>query len=139
MTRARVRPRTVSRRAASDRAGERDGFTLIELLVALAVFSLAALALLKLSGENARAAADVETRTVAAIVADNLAVGALTSVDPPAEGETAGTTPMAGRDWRWRRIVTATPDPDMIRIEVKVSEDGVWTSAEAVLFRGRAQ
>ncbi len=117
----------------------RDGFTLIELLVALAVFSLAALALLKLSGENARAAADVETRTVAAIVADNLAVTALTSVDPPPEGETTGTTPMAGRDWRWRRIVTATPDPAMIRIEVKVSEDGVWTAAEAVLFRGRAR
>ena len=117
----------------------RKGFTLIELLVALVVFSLAALALLKLSGENARAAADVETRTVAAIVADNLAVQALTSVDPPAEGETAGTASMAGRDWRWRRIVTATPDPDMLRIEVKVSEDGVWTAAEAILFRGRAQ
>jgi general secretion pathway protein I len=81
----------------------------------------------------------VETRTVAAIVADNLAVQALTSVDPPAEGETAGTASMAGRDWRWRRIVTATPDPDMLRIEVKVSEDGVWTAAEAILFRGRAQ
>lgn len=134
MIRARIRPQAARRREA----GQRPGFTLIELLVALAVFSLAALALLKLSGENARAAADVETRTVAAIVADNLAVGALTSVDPPAEGETAGTTPMAGRDWRWRRIVTATPDPDMIRIEVKVSEDGVWTSAEAVMFRGRA-
>lgn len=134
MIRARIRPQAARRRGA----GQRPGFTLIELLVALAVFSLAALALLKLSGENARAAADVETRTVAAIVADNLAVGALTSVDPPAEGETAGTMPMAGRDWRWRRIVTATPDPDMIRIEVKVSEDGVWTSAEAVMFRGRA-
>lgn len=134
MIRARIRPQAARRREA----GQRPGFTLIELLVALAVFSLAALALLKLSGENARAAADVETRTVAAIVADNLAVGALTSVDPPAEGETAGTTPMAGRDWRWRRIVTATPDPDMIRIEVRVSEDGVWTSAEAVMFRGRA-
>ena len=117
----------------------REGFTLIELLFALAVFSLAALALLKLSGENARAAADVETRTVAAIVADNLAVGALTSVDPPAEGETAGATSMAGRDLRWRRTVSATADPDMIRIEVRVSEDGVWTAAEVISFRGRAQ
>lgn len=116
----------------------RQGFSLIELLVALAVFSLAALALLNLTGENVRTAADVETRTVAAIVADNLAVEAMISVDPPGEGETAGTTSMAGRDWRWRRIVTATPDPDMIRIEVKVSEDGVWTAAETVLFRGRA-
>jgi general secretion pathway protein I len=115
----------------------RQGFTLIELLVALAVFSLAALALLNLSGENARTAADVETRTVAAIVADNLGAEALVSVDPPPVGETAGNVPMAGRDWQWRRIVTQTPDPDMIRIQIKVSDDGVWTAAETDLFRAR--
>ena len=43
---------------------ERSGFTLIELLVALAVFALAALALLNLGGENTRSAARAETRTL---------------------------------------------------------------------------
>ncbi|MFP5297125.1 MAG: prepilin-type N-terminal cleavage/methylation domain-containing protein, partial [Alphaproteobacteria bacterium] len=41
----------------------RQGFSLVELLVALAVFSLAAMALLNLSGENTRSAARVEDRT----------------------------------------------------------------------------
>ena len=53
-------------RPAADRAPDR-GFTLIELLVALAVFSLAVLALLNLAGENTRTAQVVETRTLAAI------------------------------------------------------------------------
>ena len=46
----------------------RAAFTLIELLVALAVFSLAALALLNLSGENTRSAARVETRDRKSVV-----------------------------------------------------------------------
>ena len=49
---------------------DRRGFTLIELLVALAVFSLAALALLNLSAENTRSASRVETRTLGGVVAD---------------------------------------------------------------------
>jgi general secretion pathway protein I len=77
------------------RAGE--GFTLIELLVALAVFSLAALALLNLSGENTRSAARVEARTLGGIVAENRAVEAV--IAPAiAEGITSGQTPLADRD-----------------------------------------
>ena len=66
---------------------ERSGFTLIEMLVALAVFSLAAMALLNLSGENTRTAARVETRTLGGVVAENLAVEAATL--PPIEEGTA--------------------------------------------------
>ncbi|MDP2117618.1 MAG: type II secretion system protein GspI, partial [Brevundimonas sp.] len=50
---------------------------MIELLVALAVFSVAALALLNLAGENSRSAARVETRTLGGVVAENLAVEAM--------------------------------------------------------------
>jgi type II secretion system protein I len=55
----------------------RAGFTLIECLVALAVFGLAAMALLNLSGESTRSAARVETRTLGGIVADNVAAEAM--------------------------------------------------------------
>ena len=47
----------------------RDGFTLIEMLVALAVFALAAMALMKLTIESTRTAAMLEQRTVAGMVA----------------------------------------------------------------------
>ena len=64
----------------------RQGFSLVELLVALAVFSLAAMALLNLSGENTRSAARVEDRTLGGVVAENLAVEAAVTPDL-AEGD----------------------------------------------------
>ena len=110
----------------------RAGFTLIELLVALAVFALAALALLNLGGENTRSAARAETRTLGGIVAENLAVEAMTA--QPAPGDSDGMQQLAGRDWRWTRSVTATDDPDILRIDIRVSEDE-GQAAERVLFR----
>jgi len=117
--------------------GNRQGFTLIEMLVALAVFSLAALALLNLSGENTRSAARVEARTIAGIVAENLAVQAMVDVDPPALGETRGETTMAGRTWTWVRVVNGTDDPDILSVQIAVS-DGGEQMADLTLFRANA-
>jgi len=115
----------------------RDGFTLIELLVALAVFSLAALALLNLAGENTRSAARVETRTLGGVVAENLAVEAMIAPQM-AEGELSGRTGLAGRDWRWTRTVVATDDPDLLRVDIRVlTEEG--QASDRSLFRARAR
>lgn len=114
----------------------RDGFTLVEMLVALAVFSLAAMALLNLSGENTRSAARVETRTLGGVVAENVAVEAAVAMQLP-EGETSGRTELAGRAWRWTRTVLATDDPDILRIEVRVQDDE-GQAADRTLFRARA-
>jgi general secretion pathway protein I len=116
--------------------GARQGFTLVELLVALAVFSLAAMALLNLSGENIRSAARVEDRTLGGVIAENLAVEA--AIAPQlAEGETAGRVEMGGRGWRWAQQVFATDDPDLLRIEIRVSTDE-GLAADRTLFRERA-
>lgn len=114
----------------------RQGFTLIELLVALAVFSLAAMALLNLAGENTRSQARVEDRTLGGIVAENLAVQA--AIAPGlGEGETSGQTTLAGRSWRWSQTVFATDDPEIQRILIRVStEEG--QAADRTLFRARA-
>lgn len=114
----------------------RQGFTLIELLVALAVFSLAAMALLNLAGENTRSQARVEDRTLGGIVAENLAVQA--AIAPSlAEGETSGQTTLAGRSWRWAQTVAATDDPEIQRVLIRVStEEG--QAADRTLFRARA-
>ena len=66
-------------RASGDR-GE-SGFTLIEMLVALAIFSLAALALLRLQGATVTTTGQLQDQALAQIVARNIAVEALT--DPP--------------------------------------------------------
>jgi general secretion pathway protein I len=115
---------------------DRPGFTLIELLVALAVFSLAALALLNLAGENTRSAARVEDRTLGGLVAENLAVEAMIAPHLP-EGDTSGQTRLAGRLWRWTRIVAATDDPGLQRIDIRVLTDE-GRAADRTLFRARA-
>ena len=101
------------------------------------MFSLAALALLNLSGENTRSAARVETRTLGGIVAENLAVEAMIA---PAisEGTTSGRTPLAGRPWTWTRTITPTEDPDLVRIHITVNDpDG--QAAQRTLFRSRTR
>lgn len=115
----------------------RTGFTLIELLVALAVFSLAALALLNLSAENTRSAARVETRTLGGVVAENLAVEAMIAPSV-GEGTASGETPLAGRRWRWTRTVTATEEPDLLRIHIRV-RDRDEQAAERIIFRSRVR
>lgn len=113
---------------------DRAGFTLVELLVALAVFSLAALALLNLAGENTRSAARVETRTLGSVVAENVAVEAM--IDPRiGEGLTDGVVPLAGRQWRWRRSVQGV-EGGLLRIDISVST-GEGQAADRVLFRAR--
>lgn len=114
------------------------GFTLIEVLVALAVFSLAVLALLNLAGENTRTAGTLQTRLFAGMVADNQAIEALIAPTPPSLGQSDGAAVQAGETWRWRQEVSRTADPDILRIEVRVTEPGsASTAAETIVFRGR--
>ena len=58
-----------------------EGFTLIEMLVALAIFSLAALALLRLGGATATNSARLSDQALAQIVADNVILST-TSLTP---------------------------------------------------------
>ena len=55
-----------------------NGFTLIEMLVALAIFSLAALALLRLEGATVKNTGLLQEQAVAQIVARNIAVETIT-------------------------------------------------------------
>jgi general secretion pathway protein I len=113
---------------------ERPGFSLIEMVVALGVFSLAALALLNLMGEGVRSALRAETRAFGAVVAENVAVEAVVSREPPSPGTRDGQVQLAGRDWRWTRTVTATQDPGILRIDVSVT-DGGEHAADLAVFR----
>ncbi len=106
---------------ASGRRFAEHGFTLIEIMVALAVFSLAVLALVRLEGATARGASLIEDTTVAQLVARNVALDSLTGAQPPAPGLTNGAEVNGGRSWNWARRVSSAGDPRVMRIDVAVT------------------
>ena len=112
------------------------GFTLIEMLVALAIFSLAALALLRLGGATATNSASLSDQAVAQIVARNLAVETISDPQPPAFGTSQGDAANAGRRWRWTRTVRRSPEARIQQIEILVQpEAGGPGRASLTIFR----
>jgi general secretion pathway protein I len=108
------------------------------MLVALAVFSLSVLALLNLSGENARSAALVHDQVLAGVVADNRAVEAMLLPLPDLAMAGEGVEIVAGAPWRWRRTLADTPDPGIVRVDVEVLHpDQPQVLAQLSIFRGR--
>jgi len=128
---------TVRSNSGAERACEAPerGFTLIEMLVALAIFSLAALALLRLGGATAANSARLTEQALAQIVARNIAVEALTDPVAPALGNQAGVVTNAGRQWRWVRVVARSPEARSQLITIRV--DGVQGigAANLTVFR----
>jgi general secretion pathway protein I len=111
------------------------GFTLVEMLVALAIFSLAAMALLRLEGATVSTTALLQEQALAQTVARNLAVEALTDPEPPAFGATKGEAVNAGRTWRWVRVVGRSPEPRIQMIRIEVRSDRGPEAANLTLFR----
>ena len=121
---------------SSARKPAEGGFTLIEMLVALAIFSLAALALLRLGGATATNSASLADQAIAQTVARNLAVETLTDPQPPAFGASQGDAVNAGRRWRWTRTVSRSPEARIQQIEILVQpEAGGPGRASLTIFR----
>ena len=104
------------------RRAETNGFTLIELMVALAVFAIAALALLRLEGASIARTADLDQRLLREVVAGNLAAETLSDPDAPALGVTSGSLRNMGRSFAWRRDVAARSDLGVLVVTVTVNE-----------------
>jgi general secretion pathway protein I len=103
----------------------RNGFTLIEMLVALAIFALAALALLRMEGASIARTADLDRRLAMEVTARNLAAEWMSDPVPPALGDESGMVENAGRRFAWTRRVDAPAAlPGTIRIVMSVREAG---------------
>lgn len=100
----------------------RNGFTLIELLVALAVFSIAALALLRLDAVAVATAADLRGREGTMLVAENQAALIVTDPTPPVLGLASRTVQNGGRSFLVQTNVVRTADPRLVRIDLAVTE-----------------
>jgi general secretion pathway protein I len=128
-----------SRSTVRARPRAEQGFTLVEMLVALAIFSLAALALLRLGGATASHSALVADQAIAQIVARNVAVAALTDPAPPAFGTESGEETNAGRRWRWTRIVARSPEPRIQQIDIEARSVAGPAAARLTVFRRAAE
>lgn len=102
----------------------RNGFTLLEIMVALAIFSLAALAMVRLQGYSVRSTANLGDSGLAWQVARNVAVEILSNPSPPTLGETDGTEVNGGQEWRWTATTAKTDDARLIRTDIAVTGTG---------------
>lgn len=108
----------------TERSNVESGFTLIEVLVGLAVFSIAALALLSATRESVRHAVALDARLGADIVADNRLVEVLSAPQPATAGQRTGTVDLGGRRYDWAERVRPLEGFGVMQIEVSVREAG---------------
>ena len=116
------------------RSGE-EGFTLLEMLVALAVFGLAALALLKLDGFAVGTAADLAERQAATLVAENEAALLQTDPGPPVLGSTTRIVENGGRRFSVRAEASPTADRRLVRIDLVVQPLGTAGRVRTTLVK----
>lgn len=110
---------------------EKNGFTLLELLVALAVFAIAALALLQMEGASISRTADLDQRLLREIVAQNMAAEILSDPAPPSTGTATGTITNAGRSFQWTRAVAPLADYGVLGITLTVRETTPGATSQA--------
>ncbi len=111
------------------------GFTLLELLVALAVFAVAALALVRMEGASIARTADLDQRLLREVVAQNMANEILTDPLPPAEGQASGTIRNAGRVFQWQRGVARDPALGVLAITLSVHETTPGQHSQSTTLR----
>jgi len=101
------------------------GFTLIEVMLALAVFSIAGIALLSTASNNARNMGHLESKMFANWIASNQLVASSLEKKWPPKNNLNGEVELAGRAWFWKQKVIKTTDKNMraIVMEVRLHED----------------
>lgn len=117
------------------------GFTLIEVLVALAIAAIALAALSRAAVQSAGTSNTLIEHQLASWVADDHLTRLRLSGDWPRTATTEGTRGFAGREYEWRQVVLATPDPDLRRVEITIQPPGSQSGSVrlAAYVRNRVQ
>ena len=98
------------------------GMTLLEVLVALAVFSTAALSVMKAVSQHLNTLGYLEEKTFAVMVADNELAKIRLSGQLPSS-EKRGKSELAGREWYWVIKNTKTADGYLRALDATVATD----------------
>jgi general secretion pathway protein I len=117
------------------------GFTLIEVMLAMAIFSIAGIALLGVADNNIKNLTQLENKILANWVASNQLVEA--TLDPawPPKNNKKGTVEMAGQEWFWLQRVIKTENKNMrsVVIEIRNKEDQKLAITSIVTFVSKSQ
>lgn len=110
-----------------------SGFTLLEVLVALAIVAVVMVALVRTSGMGATALGRERELTLATYVAANVLTDARIAQGVPQPGRRNGRMRMGPREWRWELLVQPSPEPTILRLDVRVYADETDESITASL------
>lgn len=115
------------------------GFTLIEILVALAIIATAVAAIVAGVSGYVSNAAYLRDRTLAQWVVMNKVAELQLGNDWPTPGTQHGESLMADHEWSWEVKISATDDPDVVRLDVSAYADARRTAslADAVAYLGK--
>ena len=109
---------------ASPRSGRaatrRGGFTLIEVMIALTVLAIALAAVMRTIGQSIDLTTNLRDRNIALWIAQNRLLTHQLQRDFPSTSTNEGSSEMGGREWKWREVVTSTPEPKLRRMEIEV-------------------
>jgi len=98
------------------------GFTLLETLVAMAILTIAMVAVIQTAGSSVTAQNHLQEKVFAEWVVLNqltrMHVASELTSELPKVGKYEGTEKMAGRQWRWLAEVEATSNPYLLKATV---------------------
>ncbi|WP_238132886.1 type II secretion system minor pseudopilin GspI [Vibrio cincinnatiensis] len=97
------------------------GFTLLEVLVALAIFSTAAISVIRAVTQHVNTISYLEEKTFAAMVADNQMAKVHLNAKSLAQRE--GREELAGRTWYWRVSPVKTSNSILAAFDVSVAAE----------------
>lgn len=117
------------------------GFTLIEVMLAMAIFSIAGIALLSAADNNFKNLTHLEQKILANWVASNQLVAVTLDKTWPPKNNKKGKVEMAGQEWFWLQKVIKTENKDMrsVVIEIRNTEDEKLALTSIVTFISKSQ
>lgn len=118
---------------------DQRGFTLMEALVAIAVFATAAMGLISLNTNSIRISSQLGDRTLARLVAENVAVSTVTDPELQIIGRTVGEQDQRRRHFGWERTITPAQRVDLVEITIRVRIKGQETVLSEVTLLHRIE
>lgn len=117
------------------------GFTLIEVMLAMAIFSIAGVALLGVADNSYRHISHLEEQMFANWVASNQLVEVSLDTAWPPKNNKKGEVELAGKTWYWQQKVIKTANKEMrsVVMEVRANEDDELVTASIMTYLSQSQ